>query len=135
MRSSAPVNQHKRLPVHADCPPGYGLWPTLPPPTWPGPGRHLLAQLPALPVEQELSLSAAAADEDDAWPVSDLGQAPEAAAMAADSQLVATSEAPQLKAALAAANVTELAELQDVRPGLWLPNPLPDWTNNCMPCE
>lgn len=121
--------------VHADCPPGYGLWPTLPPPTWPGPSRHLLAQLPALPVEQELGLSAAAADDDVAWPVSGLGKAPEATAVTADSHLAVTSEAPHLKAALAAVNVTQLAELQDVKPGLWLPDPLPEWTSNCMPCE
>jgi hypothetical protein len=44
------------------------------------------------------------------------------------------SEVVSLKAALAAANVTELALLQDVKPGLWLPDPLPAWSQNCMPC-
>lgn len=152
-----------QLHLHADCPPGYGLWPELPPPTWPAPNRHLLAQLPAVPdldqgldqiltaapdVDQHLDQSA-----DEGLPIGAPGQVPEASAIATATQPTDASDSVQILAtALAAAGPVQsepvqatdqlqaamqlvpLAHLQVVQQGLWLPDPLPAWSSNCMPC-
>jgi hypothetical protein len=110
----------------ADCPAGYGMLPTLPPPTWPG--RHLLSTLPALDVSPA------------AWdltPAANNSAAPvtlSAALAAAEGLLASPTDSQSVPATLAVVNYTKSYVLQDAKPGLWLPDPLPVWASLCLPC-
>lgn len=102
------------------------MLPSMPPPTWPG--RHLLSILPPLDVSSEAWEQAAAAN-DSAAP------ATLSAALAAAEGLLASPTDPQtVSATLAAVNYTKPYVLQNAKPGLWFPDPLPVWASLCLPC-
>lgn len=123
------------------------MLPILPPPTWPGPSRHLLSQLPAVP---ELSLAeltgiAAAAELPEVPELSpaELTGAGTAAAglddeyedyEEAEGELQgADPAAASLGAVPASGGMSQLVRLQNVGADDWFPNPLPLWSYNCMP--
>jgi hypothetical protein len=110
----------------ADCPAGYGMLPSLPPPTWPG--RHLMTTLPALDV------SPAAWEQTAASNTTEAPATLSAALAAAEGLLTSPADPQSVSATLTAANYSKPYVLQNAKPGLWLPDPLPIWASLCLPC-